>query len=287
MKKKYCGIISFLLVFILMIFSACSQNNNSSNGNNNIVCQHNNLTKISDTATCTVDGVVTSRCNQCGEIIEMKSSKKAHDYAVFVSDSTTCEEDGFINYKCSTCEAIKSTPKKATGHNGVINCSNCEQSFYILLYNNLKHSTSTGTSSSGIQYVISVKYSKDEENRLHIIWETTYEFPINSSTTTEFIIQKNGSWTYTTNCTLQSGYISAKGDLMGELSYSDLDLYTFENVDNNSIELPVSATTNKEMVDILYTGLKTDFCNALRKLLEACINNGKITMPNLGFKNFI
>lgn len=271
MKKIYSIILSLSLLLTASLLSGCR-------------CKHSELTKISDTATCESDGIITYKCKQCDKEIEKPSPAKGHDYSIFVSDSSSCEKDGEIKNKCLKCNSIKSTPKKAIGHKGVIKCSNCNKNFYNLIYANLQPKTLKDTTSS-VHSTSTVKYSKTVNDLLCITWTLSYEPPLSYGSTTTFTIKSDGSWLYTINGAY-TGYAPSSGMLTGELSYKSLYLYTSKDVEKESIELPVSSTNNNDMVDLLYTNLKTDFCMSLRFLENACIINGKITMQNLGFTKF-
>lgn len=99
MKKIYSIILSLSLLLTASLLSGCG-------------CKHSELTKISDTATCESDRIITYKCKQCDKEIEKPSPTKGHDYSIFVSDSSSCEKDGEIKSKCSKCSSIKSTHKK-------------------------------------------------------------------------------------------------------------------------------------------------------------------------------
>lgn len=271
MKKIYSIILSLSFLLTASLLSGCG-------------CKHSELTKISDTATCESDGIITYKCKQCDKEIEKPSPAKGHDYSIFVSDSSSCEKDGEIKNKCSKCNSIKSTPKKAIGHKGVIKCSNCNENFYNLIYANLQPKTLKDTTSS-VHSTSTVKYSKTVNDLLCITWTLSYEPPLSYGSTTTFTIKSDGSWLYTINGAY-TGYAPSSGMLAGELSYNMLYLYTSKNIASKSIELPVSSSNNNDMVDLLYTNLKNDFCMSLRFLENACIINGKITMQNLGFTKF-
>lgn len=265
--------ISFLLCFLftVLLFSGCG-------------CKHSELIKLTDTATCNVAGTITYKCKQCNKEIKKSSPKKGHDYSIFVSDSSNCEKNGEIKNKCSRCGLIKSTPKSATGHKGILKCENCNKNFYNLLYSNLEPKTLNDTTSS-VHSTSTIKYSKVDNNSLCITWECRYESPLFYSSTTTFTIKSDGSWLYTINGTF-TVYAPSSGNLTGELPYNLLYLYTSKDVKNKSIELPISSSNNNDMVDVLYTNLKTEFCMTLRFLESSCIINGKITMKNLGFINY-
>lgn len=272
MKKIYSIILLLSFLLTVSLFSGCG-------------CKHSELTEINDTVTCESDGIITYKCKQCDKEIEKTSPAKGHNYSIFVSDSSNCEKDGEIKNKCSKCNSIKSTPKSAIGHKGTIKCTNCNKDFYSLIYANLKPKTLKDTTSS-VNSTSTVKYSKTDNGLLCITWTRHYEPPISYNSTTTFTIKSDGSWNYTINGTLTGGYTQSSGMLTGELSYKSLYLYTSKDVEKESIELPVSSSNNNNMVDLLYTNLKTDFCMSLRFLENACIINGKITMQNLGFINY-
>lgn len=271
MKKIYSIILLLSFLLTVLLFSGCG-------------CKHSELTKINDTATCESDGIITYKCKQCDKNIEKPSPAKGHDYSIFVSDSSSCEKDGEIKNKCSRCNSIKSIPKGAIGHKGIIKCTNCNKNFYDLIYTNLQPQTLTDTTSS-VNSTSTVKYSKGKNGLLCITWTCSYEPPLFYSSTTTFTIKSDGSWLYTINGAF-TGYAPSSGTLTGELPYNMLYLYTLKNITSKSIELPVSSSNNNDMVDLLYTNLKDDFCMSLLFLENACIINGKITMQNLGFTKF-
>ena len=270
--KKFFSIM-FIFVFSLTVasFTGCG-------------CEHKELTKLTDTATCESDGIATYKCNKCNKKIEKTSVKKGHDYSIYANYNATCEKDGEIKYRCSRCHSIKSTTKKATGHNGTIKCKNCNQNFYELIYNNLQPKTFKDTSSS-VNSTYAVKYSKTNNGVLCITWTTTYDAPLFYNGTTVFTIKADGSWAYTINGNY-TGSFPRSGTLSGELPYAILYLYTSKDITNKNIELPVSSSNNGSMTELLYSGLKIDFCNSLVLLKGACVINGKMTMRNLGFSNY-
>lgn len=271
MKKLKCYFAICFLLFTITLFG-CG-------------CKHENLTELYDTATCESNGTITYECNQCGKKVEKPSPKKGHDYSIFLSDSSTCEKDGELKNKCSRCSSVKTISKKAIGHNGTIKCKNCNQNFYILLYPYLNTKSFVYNYSSSVNVTTTITFSKENNEKLSITSTRVYSHPISCESKTLFTIKPDGAWSYTVNVKY-TGYASGQGTLSGELPNNKLYRFTSNDIENKSIELPVTSFENNNFYDLLYDTLKTDFCDSLLCLKNTCTVNGKITMSNLGFVNF-
>ena len=83
-------------------------------------CAHENTTTTTTEATCTVDGITTVTCNDCGTEISSEVTSKAtgHSYG-HVTTEATCTEAGSIVYTCSSCQDTYSETIPALGHNYV------------------------------------------------------------------------------------------------------------------------------------------------------------------------
>ncbi len=62
--------LTLLIAMVMVCLESCSSKE----------CEHTELTELSDTATCELDGVKEYRCNQCGKKVEKESIKKGHVY---------------------------------------------------------------------------------------------------------------------------------------------------------------------------------------------------------------
>lgn len=81
-------------------------------------CNHTGyLNEISNTATCTEDGIKTFECLKCGEIVEKPSAATGnHDFSIFVSNDATCTESGYKILQCSMCSQTSQVYSSALGH---------------------------------------------------------------------------------------------------------------------------------------------------------------------------
>ena len=70
---------------------------------------------VSDTATCTQDGILTERCVDCGATWTSESYAKGHNWKV-VSDTSTCTESGVKDSECTRCNETKHEEVPAKGH---------------------------------------------------------------------------------------------------------------------------------------------------------------------------
>ena len=77
-----------------------------------------NYELISDTSTCSKDGVQTFKCKTCGDTKTSPVSKTGHIYGL-VSDTATCTSGGIATYKCNTCSASYTEASPAKAHNHV------------------------------------------------------------------------------------------------------------------------------------------------------------------------
>ena len=65
---------------------------------------------VSDTATCTTDGVKTLKCG-----CTVESPAKGHNYVATGYKDSTCGEDGYTEYKCTVCKDTNKDTIPATG----------------------------------------------------------------------------------------------------------------------------------------------------------------------------
>ena len=117
-----------LLPFILMSITGCKQNNPS--------CFHYDRSIVSDTATCESDGVITYKCNDCGNTWTEVSYHKGHNWKV-TSDTSTCLEPGIKTSECQNCHQVKTENVNAKGHSyysyGI--CRYCGEFKYSIGFN--------------------------------------------------------------------------------------------------------------------------------------------------------
>lgn len=276
MFKKFYVII-LVLAQCMMFTTSCEKK-----------CMHTNRTLIGSTATCEKSGVSTFKCNDCGKEVQENAPALQHDFSIFVEDTSSCEKDGYIKYQCSKCSSTTTTEKKASGHKGIIKCSNCNSLYYdlicdIILDNHLYESTFSGADTKSQSRVT---YTKGKNNEVCITLESYFDLTVSGTqSTTQFIIKNDGSWEYTINMVF-TGAISSSGTLSGKLLREKLSSITSQNVRNMSVKLPVSSITNNEMVSVLYSCLVGDFCKSVFQFEMACFLNEKITMKELGFSNY-
>ncbi len=117
MKKLIC-IFIFCCVFCLQLpLSACT-------------CSHEWIF-FSDTTTCENNGLVTYKCDICGEKKEEERSAYGHKWEK-TSSTATCLQEGFDIYTCKNCNKIKKENVKATGHSFYSwgKCKTCGQFKY-------------------------------------------------------------------------------------------------------------------------------------------------------------
>ncbi len=79
---------------------------------------HIKLEIISDTATCTKDGLLTYRCARCGAIVnDEKSPAKKHDWFLVeeAGEPADCIHGGYQSWRCHRCQAEKKVEIPATG----------------------------------------------------------------------------------------------------------------------------------------------------------------------------
>ena len=81
-----------------------------------VPCAHGNTTTETVEATCTADGSVTVKCNDCGHVISEEILPGGHDYESAVTEPT-CTEAGFTTYTCRVCgESHTADEVAALGH---------------------------------------------------------------------------------------------------------------------------------------------------------------------------
>ena len=71
--------------------------------------------KISNTATCESDGVITYKCSNCGETKTETSYAIGHNWNKEGS-TATCTSSGVATYKCNNCNKTKTESEQALGH---------------------------------------------------------------------------------------------------------------------------------------------------------------------------
>ncbi len=102
-------------------------------------CTHENTTTTT-TATCTLAGVETVTCNDCGDIISTTDVPAlGHDYQVTAVTAPTCLADGSRTYTCSRCGDSYTETLIPTGHNYEVisvvggvptwKCANCDDQY--------------------------------------------------------------------------------------------------------------------------------------------------------------
>ncbi|MBR7179366.1 MAG: S8 family serine peptidase [Oscillospiraceae bacterium] len=81
-----------------------------------VPCVHGNTITETVEATCTADGSVTVKCNDCGHVISKEILPGGHDYESAVTEPT-CTEAGFTTYTCRVCgESHTADEVAALGH---------------------------------------------------------------------------------------------------------------------------------------------------------------------------
>lgn len=148
MKKLIC-IFIFCCVFCLQLsLSACT-------------CSHEWIF-FSDTTTCENNGLVTYKCDICGEKKEEERSAYGHKWEK-TSSTATCLQEGFDIYTCKNCNKIKKENVKATDHSFYSwgECKTCGQFKYdISLSISLPKTLSYYTQYNYTQYNSIEYYSK-------------------------------------------------------------------------------------------------------------------------------
>lgn len=107
--------------------------------------------KISNTATCESDGVITYKCSNCGETKTETSYAIGHNWNKEGS-TATCTSSGVATYKCNNCNKTKTRPEQALGHDYASTtdlCRNCGGFRYNIIINqslpfNVNYKTKSG-----------------------------------------------------------------------------------------------------------------------------------------------
>ncbi|MBQ2876838.1 MAG: hypothetical protein IJE25_07495 [Clostridia bacterium] len=82
-------------------------------------CSHSNITTVKVDPTCTEEGSITHKCNDCGrEDIEILEAL-GHDYSEEITKAPTCEAEGEKTYTCSACEHSYTEAVDKINHNFV------------------------------------------------------------------------------------------------------------------------------------------------------------------------
>lgn len=71
MGTKITKVSMLILIGIIIITSL---------GSCSVICEHSELTEVSNSATCVETGIKKFKCNRCGKVFEEKSPKKEHEY---------------------------------------------------------------------------------------------------------------------------------------------------------------------------------------------------------------
>ena len=79
-------------------------------------CKHN-YTVVSNTVTCTEDGVLTKKCSDCLNVVTSEVTAPGHSIVNYLAKDPTCTEEGFPAYSaCSKCEYTTFSSIPALGH---------------------------------------------------------------------------------------------------------------------------------------------------------------------------
>jgi len=79
-------------------------------------CKHN-YTVVSNTATCTEDGVLTKKCSDCLNVVTSEVTAPGHSIVNYLAKDPTCTEEGSPAYSaCTKCEYTTFSPIPALGH---------------------------------------------------------------------------------------------------------------------------------------------------------------------------
>ena len=212
-----------------------------------------------------------------------------HDYSVLISDTSTCESNGFAVYQCSKCAETIETQSNAKGHIGTMKCSRCNGSFLDMLAPNLskahflakddKEELSTNLSftlNSGTLIIkATTNYSHSATNLLDYTCETV------------FTIQKDGSWYYALDGKSNSSSIRWNCSFTGLLDSGKLYLFTKDNIQDHSFELPYSNIKgDQNYAKAMYLILKLQFSYCVKQLEEVCSLQQFVDLKNLGFTQY-
>ncbi|MCQ2413222.1 MAG: hypothetical protein MJ082_00300 [Clostridia bacterium] len=109
--KKYALLLLVLTLALgcLMALSSCGKEP---------ACEHTwNDGEVTTAATCTVDGVMTFTCTNCGETKPAVIPATGHDWnAGTITTPATCTDDGVKTSTCSKCNETKTETVDALGH---------------------------------------------------------------------------------------------------------------------------------------------------------------------------
>lgn len=136
--KKFCSIISVLLVLLLNIISLPLSASAEE-------CEHFYISQVTTEPTCTEYGVLTYACIYCDSTYEENVEYAGHNYISQITKQPTCTEPGERAYACINCSDHHFEVVEATGHSLVttvttkancttkgvktISCSNCSYSY--------------------------------------------------------------------------------------------------------------------------------------------------------------
>ena len=81
-----------------------------------IPCVHANTSTTTVDATCTADGTVTERCDDCGAVVSETVIPGGHDWEAVITEAD-CVDPGFTTYTCTVCgESRVADEVAALGH---------------------------------------------------------------------------------------------------------------------------------------------------------------------------
>ncbi len=107
-KYKVMLLLLGLIALCAVLLTACKK------------CETHQWEEISNTATCTEPGVITSRCSVCGEEMTTKSPALGHDWdseSIEVLEASTCTKAGKATHKCARCSQSEEYDLPLAEHN--------------------------------------------------------------------------------------------------------------------------------------------------------------------------
>ncbi|MBQ0038143.1 MAG: fibronectin type III domain-containing protein [Clostridiales bacterium] len=153
------------------------------------VCVHHWVSEVMQTASCTVDGVMTYTCSVCGETYTGSIPATGHREEVISGKAATCTENGLTDgIKCADCDAIlvEQDTIPATGHHyekevtaptrtargyTTYTCTICGEQYVDDYVNALKSTSTLMTTGSGSLTAPVLSSIKNSADGVTVSWD--------------------------------------------------------------------------------------------------------------------
>ncbi len=109
MKKRKILLVIALVLASALLLVCCGEKEPEK-------CEHTYEEAITTEASCTVAGLKTFTCSQCGDSYTEEIAALGHNYVKGVAVPPTCEEDGYTPYACACGDNYKEDIVPADGH---------------------------------------------------------------------------------------------------------------------------------------------------------------------------